>query len=113
MNGMIEFFLSILWIILFVGMLIGVFVNAKFVSKYIHQLKSLRPEQWAQIQSLDVMSGEMKTQINFLKFLFQKKYETLGDFEIANSGESLRTFFIGYFIVCAIFFLITAILLIS
>jgi hypothetical protein len=112
MSGEAEFFLSVLWIILFTGMLIGIFVNGRRVNKYIGQLKSLYPEQWGKIQSLNVISGEIKTQINFLKFLFKKQYETLGDFNIANAGESLRTFFIVYFFVCGIFFLITAILLI-
>ena len=107
-----EFFLSVLWMILFAVMLIGIFINARRVNKYTHQLQSSFPDQWKQLQSLNVMSGEMKTQMNFLKFLFKKKYESLGDAEIANGGESLRTFFIAYFIICGVFFLVTAILII-
>jgi len=100
------------WLLMFVILMVGVIANARRANKYSHLLQTRFPNAWKDIECTKIIGGEMQTQRNLLGFIVRRKYLLLNDEEIIGGGENLRRYVIAYSVVCAIFFLLTATLLI-
>ena len=111
MDNSVEFIVSSVWLILFMIVMVGVFINVKLVNKYIKSLQSNFPNSWKDIHEVGAMTGEIKTQLNFLKFLYRRDYQSLEDPTVINDGKKLRKFFLFYCFLCGCFFVMTLILL--
>jgi len=107
----LEFVLSSLWIVLFIISLIGVIINWRLANKFSDLLRSEHPDTWNRIQSGSVSSGGVSTQFNFLKFIQDRKYESLGDEVITSHGNKLRAFTNVYYALIVLFFLVTGYIL--
>lgn len=105
--------LSGMWIVLFVALVVGVVLGNAFSKRYFSLLRSDFPDVWAGMQSGNVFFGELKTQVNLLKFIFTKSYAEVGGEEQVRQGSRLRSTFLIYFSFLAIFLVLSVFLSLS
>ena len=104
---------SIVWIVLFAVMLIGVVVMSRRANQYTDYISKRHPTLWNSLRKEHVVSGEMRTQTNLFLFFMRREYSKHGDDYLENKGDALRKLIILYFVMCAVFFLSTIFLLID
>jgi hypothetical protein len=102
-----ESILSVVWVALFLTLIVGVFLSAVYSKKCFSSLRTDFPEKWSDMQDEGIFAGEIKTQVNLLKFILVKDYENVGGQELSKLGNNLRILLLIYAPIFLVFFFLT------